>query len=343
MTPIRHLPRLRLPIVAIVLLLAAAGSAFAQAPAPSANPELAPAVKLLREGETLKALELLKRAVKKNKTDGEAWYYLGIVYLQLSDLKKASEAFKTAITVRPDLAAPAHAGYAYALMLRNRLDTAVLEANKALAIDPQNIEALYTLGLVDLRKGARNEAIKRATALIALQPEFAPAYLLMSQAHVSYSGGAMYRDSNEPKDQRHLRYKSAADALEKYLKLETDPAEAQAWEEQLETLRFYVASSSGETGIYTGGDVTTKVRIIAKPEPSYTEKARQENVVGRVVLRCVFAADGSVKHILVLQSLPNGLTERCIAAAKKIKFTPATLNGKAVSMWMQLEYNFNLY
>jgi hypothetical protein len=37
------------------------------------------------------------------------------------------------------------------------------------------------------------------------------------------------------------------------------------------------------------------------------------------------------------------LTERAIAAARQIKFNPATKNGRAVSVYMNLEYNFNLY
>jgi len=37
------------------------------------------------------------------------------------------------------------------------------------------------------------------------------------------------------------------------------------------------------------------------------------------------------------------LLERAIDAAKKIRFIPAVKDGKYVSMWMQLEYNFNLY
>jgi len=48
-----------------------------------------------------------------------------------------------------------------------------------------------------------------------------------------------------------------------------------------------------------------------------------------------------VEHILVLSYLPYGLTETAIAVAKKIKFVPK--EGKPVSMFMQLEYNFNLY
>jgi TonB family protein len=337
-----HFLILRTFTVTAIVFTVAANSVFSQTPAPTPNPELTPAIKLVGEGESKKAVNLLKKAVKKNKADGEAWYYLGIAYLQVSEFKKASEAFQKAIEVRPDLAAPAHAGYAYALVLRNRLDSATGEANKALSIDPKNIEALYTLAIVDLRKGAKEEALKRADALIALKPNFAAAYLLKSQALVSYTGGVLY-PSADSRDSRKLKYSAAAEALEKYLQLEKDPRAAQAWKEQLQTLKFFLGDRSITSDIYIGRDVTTKARLLAKPEPIYTERARSEQVEGTIVLRCVFASDGTVKHILVIEALPAGLTEQAIAAAKQIKFIPATRDGKPVSMWMQLEYNFNLF
>ena len=95
--------------------------------------------------------------------------------------------------------------------------------------------------------------------------------------------------------------------------------------------------------IFTGKDVTTKARLISKPEPQYTEEARKNQIVGTVVLKCVFSSSGQVTNIRTVSGLPNGLTERAIAAAKMIKFVPATKDGHQVSMWMQLEYNFNLY
>jgi TonB family protein len=335
-----YLPLSRMLTVAAIVIAIATSSVFSQTPtpAPTPNPALAPALKLLRDGETKKALDSFKRALKENKADGEAWYYLGIVHLQLSEFKKGSEAFKKAIQLRPDLAAQAHAGYAYALVLRNRLNEAVISANKALTVDPKNIEALYTLGIVDLRRGAREEAVKKADGLIAIKPDFAAAYLLKSQAFVST--GHTVPPNSIAKDERQLRYRSAADALEKYLQLENDPRLAETWKEQLETLRFH-AGDKGD--IYVGREVTTKVKLISKPEPAYTQRARNEQITGTVVLRCVFASDGTVRHILVVQALPSGLTEQSIAAAKKIKFIPATLNGQPVSMWMQLEYNYNLY
>ena len=94
---------------------------------------------------------------------------------------------------------------------------------------------------------------------------------------------------------------------------------------------------------FTGKGVDTKVRLLSKPEPVYTEEARSKGIAGTVVLKAVFRSSGKVTGIRVVQGLPFGLTERAIAAARKIKFVPATKEGKFVSMWIQLEYNFNLY
>src|SRR2546423_2229695 len=95
--------------------------------------------------------------------------------------------------------------------------------------------------------------------------------------------------------------------------------------------------------IFTGKDVTTKARLLSKPEPQYTEDARKNQITGTVVLKVVFASNGQVTNIRTVSGLPYGLTERAIAAAHQIKFVPATKDGHQVSMWMQLEYNFNLY
>jgi TonB family protein len=95
--------------------------------------------------------------------------------------------------------------------------------------------------------------------------------------------------------------------------------------------------------IYSGRDVTQKARILSKPEPQFTEEARKNQITGTVVLRAVFSSSGQVTNIRAVQGLPYGLTERAIAAARQIKFVPAIKEGHSVSMYMQLEYNFNLY
>jgi TonB family protein len=95
--------------------------------------------------------------------------------------------------------------------------------------------------------------------------------------------------------------------------------------------------------VFSGRDVSSKARVLSKPEPQYTEEARKNQVTGTVVLRAVFTSGGQVTNIKAVSGLPYGLTERAIAAARNIRFVPATKDGHAVSMYIQLEYNFNLY
>jgi len=88
--------------------------------------------------------------------------------------------------------------------------------------------------------------------------------------------------------------------------------------------------------VYAGKEVDKKARLLNNPPPEYATDARN-GPVGTVILKAVFAKTGRVENITVIRGLP-GVTEKCIEAAKKIKFTPAMKDGQKVSMWMQLEY-----
>jgi len=102
-------------------------------------------------------------------------------------------------------------------------------------------------------------------------------------------------------------------------------------------------SDSKDVVILTGKQVATKAVVVTKPEPSYTEAARQHEIQGTVVLRAIFTSSGSVTNLRVVSGLPDGLDEKAVAAARQIRFIPATKDGHFVNMYIQLEYNFNLY
>lgn len=107
------------------------------------------------------------------------------------------------------------------------------------------------------------------------------------------------------------------------------------------------AGGGGGGGDYTRtfrpGEVTRKAVLTSKPEPGFTEEARKNNVMGVVKLRMVLAATGQVTNIAVVKGLPDGLTEKAIAAAKQIRFQPAQKDGRAVSQYATIEYSFNIY
>ena len=104
-----------------------------------------------------------------------------------------------------------------------------------------------------------------------------------------------------------------------------------------------IGSGDGSNPTLTVREVEQKARVLSKPEPQYTEEARKTGISGTVMLRVVFSSAGEVVQIRAIRTLPLGLTERAIAAARQIKFIPAMKGGRPVSVHMQLEYNFNLY
>jgi TonB family protein len=94
----------------------------------------------------------------------------------------------------------------------------------------------------------------------------------------------------------------------------------------------------------TISDLRSIVLVTQKePGPAYTEEALRAGVGGKVVMLVILAADGNVKHILLLQSLSYGLTQEAIIAARKIKFEPSMKDGRPVSQVALLEYNFHPY
>jgi TonB family protein len=94
---------------------------------------------------------------------------------------------------------------------------------------------------------------------------------------------------------------------------------------------------------YKPSEAGRKAVIVSRPEPNYTDEARRKQVMGTVILRGVFGADGQVRDLKVKQSLEGGLTEKAIAAALSLRFFPAEKDGQLVSQYIQIEYNFNLY
>ena len=89
--------------------------------------------------------------------------------------------------------------------------------------------------------------------------------------------------------------------------------------------------------------VTSPLKVLSKPRAQYTDSARTNNVQGVVRLKITLMANGSVGNITPLNSLPYGLTEQAIAAARQIKFEPRKVNGTPQSSIVTFEYSFTIY
>ena len=99
----------------------------------------------------------------------------------------------------------------------------------------------------------------------------------------------------------------------------------------------------GNDRIFSADELEQRAVLLSKPQPDYTEAARMNNVSGTVRLRAVLGANGDVSDITVMSGLPDGLTERAVAAARGIRFMPAWKDGRRVPQYATVEYNFNVY
>jgi TonB family protein len=90
-----------------------------------------------------------------------------------------------------------------------------------------------------------------------------------------------------------------------------------------------------------GQDGVRQPIVTHREKVTYTDAARGNGVNGTIILSVIFAADGRVIIEKVIQELPYGMTENAIIAARKIRFKPATKDGKPVNVRIKLEFTFS--
>ena len=101
-------------------------------------------------------------------------------------------------------------------------------------------------------------------------------------------------------------------------------------------------------GLVANDEKFVRPVISERPEPKALENYRGPKIKVTVVLRAVFRSWGEVTNIKLVKvtgDVPKDqsreMVKRCKKAAKLIKFIPATRDGDAVSMLMELEYTFD--
>lgn len=90
------------------------------------------------------------------------------------------------------------------------------------------------------------------------------------------------------------------------------------------------------------GQAPADPAIAHKATPEYTTQAEHDRIQGIVVVRFVVDTEGLPRRIAVQLPLGYGLDEKAVAAAAKLRFTPAMLNGSAVPVNTVLRVEFVL-
>ena len=90
------------------------------------------------------------------------------------------------------------------------------------------------------------------------------------------------------------------------------------------------------------GPASTPVEITFKPNPVYTDEARNLKLEGEVLLEVSFSANGTLHVNRVVRGLGHGLDEAAVAAANKIRFKPALRSGAPIDSTAIVHVTFQL-
>src|SRR5207248_3047926 len=114
-----------------------------------------------RAGNYGASIDLLQSAVNMYGGDPVTYYQLGLSYMAAQgrdhSLEDAEMAFRTALSLQPDWAAP-HQLLAESLLRQSRYDEAITQAKEATRLDPNQYDAWMTLGRAYHGAGKETEA-----------------------------------------------------------------------------------------------------------------------------------------------------------------------------------------
>jgi periplasmic protein TonB len=99
---------------------------------------------------------------------------------------------------------------------------------------------------------------------------------------------------------------------------------------------------TGDEPLRVGGDVKAP-QLVNRVEPSYPEAARKARMEGVVILEAIITANGNVEEVKVLKSVNPLLDAAATRAVQQWRYRPATLNGRAVRVYLTVTVTFNLH
>ena len=140
--------------------------------------------KLLKENIYTKAKEAINMALEIDNNLPEAHSTLGLIrWSHECDWKGAEKSFKTAINLNPGFSKP-HRDYAYYLAaVKANPDKSILEARKAIELDPLSGPAYLVLGYSLLVSGQFDQAIEELRYGLEMTPDLIASYWLIGWAY----------------------------------------------------------------------------------------------------------------------------------------------------------------
>jgi TonB family protein len=304
-----------------------------------------PGIALYEEGKNAEAIRSLAAAVKTKEFEknAEVWNFLGLSYIKASDFNKAKKSIEKAIKLTP-LNSIYRSNLAYAYLMSRQNAKALSEARKAIELDPKNATAYYFRGSVNLLDNKLSDAEKDADNVLTIAPTYPQGYVLKANILVARLGQKVVAGSTPKAEIKYLQ--DAVEVLKKGVESSKNSPNQKLVVQELEAIDVFYkhfSKANSETGRKPEPDPSvTPLKVTVKPEPSYTNSARQAGVRGTIQVAVLFGAGGKVEKVLLLKRLGSGLDENVISAAYKLGFEPQKKDGKPISVVRIVEYGFDI-
>ena len=127
-------------------------------------------MELLREGEVDRAIDELEGLVLREPDNAYGYYFLGGAHFEKGNLDKAMKAYVLALEKAPRYVG-AMVSLGHTLRLLGRYDQALRMGNQVLAINKQDADALYLMGLTHYARGEEAAARSYLVRFLETQPE----------------------------------------------------------------------------------------------------------------------------------------------------------------------------
>jgi TonB family protein len=277
----------------------------------------------------LKMVEESKQKLAKSPDDALEHYRLGGLYEKLPQWENALAEYAQAIRIKPDFpSAHYDLGWVYSRLwkseeaLKAHLDAEKYSKSYSFQLKVQEEKVNYAIGWDLYRLRRYDEAIARYAKAVQLVPTYQEA---------TYEIG------------RVLMAKGDQEGV-KLIIGKLDPYFRSLLQNEMDIVDWADKGESNKPNL-----PVIKMTQETQPTITYKEKARyismavDNNIQGTVVLNVVFGANKKIESVRIVRDLPYGLTNQALIAMQKIKFNPAMMNGKPVSVRGNLEFSFNLY
>jgi TonB family protein len=115
------------------------------------------------------------------------------------------------------------------------------------------------------------------------------------------------------------------------------------WQEYFASKNQHRQFTPADASIKAVGDGVTPPHVLNSIDPSSNEFAQKYGIAGMELLRIVVDANGIPRQMAIARPIGFGLDEKAVEAVKNSHFRPATVNGQAVPVVVDMVVTFRIY